>query len=433
MRKIYKIISLSFILLIVFQLISCEKLSEDYNKPVYKNPIKIGVVGDVSVLKEQVESMFFGAKLASEEINNNEGINIQNELFQIELIYKNSGGSAEKGIKVVNELIEEGVKIIVGPTFSSVAIEMAEKCIENNILMMSYSATTPELTFLEDNDLIWRTCPSDYTFGSVAAQYSFDSLETRKAAILYRDDLFGIGLSEIINNQYTEMGGHVLSKVSFPGDLNDFASYSFDYEINTLLEDQPDIIFIISFSSEIAYLSNEIYNNPRFQDFEKKPYIFVNDGILPEELIINSIPGILKKTQGITSTNEGNDNYINYKNNFTSRFGFTPSTYSEHSYDAIYLIAYAIQMAESSDPLIFKDFLRTVSGTENIKKTSLADPFIININEFNIGKNILLKGGIINYEGASGPINFDQSGDPKPKIVIWGIENNEYVELSFYE
>ncbi len=415
------------------QLISCEKLTEDYNKPIYENPIKIGVVGDVSVLKEQVESMFFGAKLASEEINNNEGINIQNELFQIELIYKNSGGSANEGVKAVNELIEEGVEIIVGPTFSSVAIEMAEKCIENNILMMSYSATTPELTFLEDNDLIWRTCPSDFTFGSVAAQYSFDSLETRKAAILYRDDRFGIGLSEIINNMYSQMGGQVLSKVSFPGDLTDITSYSFDYEINTLLEDQPDIIFTITFSSEIAFLSNEIYNNPLFQAFDKKPYIFVNDGNLPDELIKNSIPEILEKTQGITSTNEGNDNYINYKSNFKERFGFTPSTYSEHTYDAIYLIAYAIQMAGSSNPLVFKDFLRTVSGTEDIKSKSLVDAVIININEFSIGKNILLKDGIINYEGASGPINFDQSGDPKPKIVIWGIENNNYVELSYYE
>jgi len=401
--------------------------------PTYKNPIKIGVVGDVSVLKEQVESMFFGAKLASEEINNNDGINIKDELFQIELIYKNSGGSADEGINVVNELIEEGVNIIVGPTFSSVAIEMAEKCIENNILMMSYSATTPELTFLEDSNLIWRTCPSDFTFGSVAAQYCFDSLDTQKAAILYRDDRFGVGLSEIISNSYSQMGGQVLNSVSFPGDLTDFTSYNLNYEINTLLEEQPDIIFTITFSSEIAYLTNEIYNNPHFQAFEKKPYIFVNDGILPDELIINSIPEILNKTQGITSTNEENDNYINYKNNFKSRFGFNPSTYSEHSYDAIYLIAYAIQMARSSDPIIFKEFLRTISGTEDIKSKAHIDPVIININEFSIGKNILLKDGLINYEGASGPINFDENGDPKPKIVIWGIEDNNYVELSYYD
>jgi branched-chain amino acid transport system substrate-binding protein len=433
MRRIYKIIISSFISLFIFQFVACEKLSEDYNKPVFDNSIKIGVVGDVSVLKEQVESMFFGAKLASEEINLNDGINIQDELFQVELIYKNSGGSAAEGVNAVNELIEEGVKIIVGPTFSSVAIEMAEKCIENNILMMSYAATTPELTFLEDNDLIWRTCPSDFTFGSVTAQYGFDSLETRKAAILYRDDRFGVGLSEIINNTYIQMGGTVLSKVSFPGDLNDISSYSFDYEINTLLEEQPDIIFTVTFSSEIAYLSNEIYNNAHFQAFEQKPYIFVNDGILPDELIINSIPEILNLTQGITSTNEGNNNYINYRNNFSTRFGFTPSTYSEHAYDAIYLIAYAIQMADSSDPLIFKDFLRTVSGIEDIKSQALIDPVIININEFSVGKNILLKGGIINYEGASGPINFNQNGDPKPKIVIWGIENNEYVEQSYYD
>jgi len=146
------IILISLFLLSEF---SCENFEEDYNMTHYKNPIKIGVVGDVSVLREQVENMFFGAKLAGEEINNHGGLIIKGNESEIELIFKNSAGDPAEGIIVTNELIYEGVNIIIGPTFSSVAIEMAELCIKNNVLMMTYSATTPELSLLEDNDLIF--------------------------------------------------------------------------------------------------------------------------------------------------------------------------------------------------------------------------------------------------------------------------------------
>lgn len=427
-KKIYPLI----LLLFIFIVSACEKLTEDFNKPVYENSIKIGVVGDVSVLREQVENMFFGAKLASEEINNSGGIELNGDNFEIELIYKNSAGSPEEGIKVSNELIKQGVEIIIGPTFSSVAIEMAELCIENEVLMMTYSATTPELSLLNDKDLIWRTCPSDYTFGAISAQYCYDSLEYRTAAILYRDDRFGIGLSEIIKSNFQERGGSVSNYVSYPGNIADLSSYNFDYEINTLLSKEVDVIYTVAFNSEIAILINKIYNSPIYQSLEKKPTIFVNDGILTEELIANANTEILKTIFGITSTNEENPNYSSYKTNYINRFGFSPATYSEHTYDAVYSIAYAMLRANSSSPFNIASYLREISGGEMLTNTRPSEQIIINVNEFAIGKNVISKGETINYEGASGPINFDYYGDPLPKIVIWGIKNNEFTEISYY-
>ena len=422
----------AFVSLFFLFAIGCEKLNEDYNLPEHNNPLKIGVVGDVSVLREQVENMFFGALLASEEINHFGGVEINNENFEIELIFKNSAGSAEEGINVTSELISEGVDLIIGPTFSSVAVEMAELCIQNDVLMMTYSATTPELSALNDKDLIWRTCPSDFTFGTISAQYCFDSLQYRSAAIFYRDDRFGIGLSEIIKNNFKELGGYISNCVSYPGDIIDLSTYDFNYELNTLLSEEVDLIYIIAFNSEIAVLTNEIYNNALYQAFENKPQIFLNDGIIAEELIINGNPELLETVIGITSTNEGNPNYSKYKTNYENRFGFSPATYSEHAYDALYCIAYAMLRANSSDPNDIINFLREISGMEEFGNSFPSDQIIINVNEFDFGKYIISKGESINYEGASGPISFDYYGDPIPKIVIWGIENNEFVEISYY-
>ncbi|MEE4198631.1 MAG: ABC transporter substrate-binding protein [Bacteroidales bacterium] len=409
----------------------CEKLTEDYNQKQYENPVKIAVVGDVSVLREQVENMFFGAQLAMEEINQKGGLEIDGEKREIQLIFKNSGGNPDQGTEIVYELYEENIDLIIGPTFSSVAVEMAEACVNNNMLMISYSATTPELTMLEDKDLVWRTCPSDHTFGTLSAQYCVDSLQLKNAAILYRDDRFGTGLAQILEEMFTEFGGSVLASVSFPGDEINLSSYDFSYEMNTVFRNEIDVLFIVAFNSEIAVLTNRIYNNSSYQSLNKKPFIFVNDGILPEEILTNGSPELLDDILGISSTNEGNPNYALYKENYISRFGFLPATYSEHAYDAVYCLAYAMQRGNTTNPLQIKEYLREISGEDYYNPVN--DVLKINVNEFDIGKNILLKGNAIDYEGATGPINFDINGDPVPKIIIWGFENEQYVELSYYE
>lgn len=430
MKMVRKYKATFIILLFLVITISCDNLKEDYNRPEYENPIKIAVVGDVSVLREQVENMFYGAQLAREEINHKGGLEINGEKREIELIFKNSAGNPEKGVEIVQELKNQGIDIVIGPTFSSVAVEMAEACIGYNMLMMSYSATTPELTLLNDNNLIWRTCPSDYTFGTISAGYCYDSLELKKAAILYRNDRFGSGLSNIISETFTELGGTITANVNFPGDKTNLSAYNFDYEMSTIFSQDIDVLYIVAFNSEISVLTNKIYNNAKYQSLNVKPLIFVNDGILAEEIITNGNPELLDDILGITSTNEGNPNYATYKNNYQTRFGFPPATYSEQAYDAVYCIAYAMQRGNTTNPLIIKQYLQEISGEEYYEQTD--EVIKINVNEFDVGKNILLKGKPINYEGATGPINFDQNGDPIPKIVIWGFENKSYVEITYY-
>ncbi|MCK5170807.1 MAG: hypothetical protein KAQ75_13095, partial [Bacteroidales bacterium] len=68
-HKILTIISL-FLLFII----GCEKLNEDYNKPKYINPVKIGVVGAVTAGRQVAENIFFAVKMAADEINANGGL-----------------------------------------------------------------------------------------------------------------------------------------------------------------------------------------------------------------------------------------------------------------------------------------------------------------------------------------------------------------------
>jgi hypothetical protein len=39
----------------------------------------------------------------------------------------------------------------------------------------------------------------------------------------------------------------------------------------------------------------------------------------------------------------------------------------------------------------------------------------------------------LNYDGASGPVDFDALGNVRSRVVLWGIQAGQFVELAFYD
>jgi len=417
-----------FLSLVLLSTIACEQLNEDYNKPSYKDPIKIGVIANVSVGREIAENIFFAVKMGADEINSKGGLEINGENRKFELIFKDSEGSPEEGINIVNEFIEKDVNIIIGPTTSAVAVDMAELCVENNILMMTYSATLPEISIIEDEDLIWRTCPSDAFSGRIMAQYSIDSLQFMNGAILYRNDNFGISMANIIQERFETLGGTIVAKSYYPTSGIDLSNYNYDEEIHKLLENEPQIIFAVVFEEEIGKITQDLWYSDLYQGYSTKPTLFLTEGAFPKELLSNGQPEIIETVLGISSSITNTPNYNIYKDNYVEKYGFDPATYSEHAYDALYSIAYAIQKAQSVNPDDIKEKLRNVTKDTSPNQEDI----IINVNEFDIAIVLLNSNVEINYNGASGRIDFDQNGDPSSTFAIWSLQNNEYTENSIY-
>ncbi|HAN19239.1 MAG: hypothetical protein A2X13_09440 [Bacteroidetes bacterium GWC2_33_15] len=423
------------ILLFVFVLIgfisinSCENLQEDDNTRSYKNPIKIGVVGDITIGRDVAENNFLGVKLAADEINSQGGITINNTTHEIELIFKNSDGNPEVGLQVIEEFIDQNIHIIIGPTISQVAMDMAKRCIEKNILMISYSSTIPDLSELIDRNLIWRTCPSDVFSGDIMASYTMDSLEITKAAILYRDDNFGRAMKDIIQYKYESIGGEIVAVTGYPTDDTELNLFNFSTYLNDLLIEKPGIIFSAIFELESGKITQDIWASALYQNYEVKPPLFLVEGGFLKELTTNGQPDVVKTILGISSSTSNNPNYITFENNYIEEYGFSPTSYTEHAYDALYSVAYAIQKSQSTQTGNIAENLRLVTGGTGSNENAVK----INTNEFTIAKNLLEKNVDINYNGPSGSIAFDENGDPKSAFVIWEIKNGEYNELTYIE
>ena len=104
-----------------------------------------------------------------------------------------------------------GVPVIIGPMFSGLAISVATAVTNpSGVLMISPTATSPSLTPLEAQGLVWRTSSSDVIQGAAMVALVHDvesrrsprpippSRATLRLALVVKGDSYGQGLFNLI-------------------------------------------------------------------------------------------------------------------------------------------------------------------------------------------------------------------------------------------
>src|SRR5918998_6183712 len=80
----------------------------------------------------------------------------------------NSKTTPEESLVAIKKLHENGAKIIVGPATSTAVSAAKEYADANNILLISYSSTSPLLSIKGDN--LFRLVPDDTSQGKIVAE-----------------------------------------------------------------------------------------------------------------------------------------------------------------------------------------------------------------------------------------------------------------------
>lgn len=166
-------------------------------------PIRIGVSlplsGEAASLGEQTKA---GIELAQKELNDAGGINGR----QIQLIFEDDRCSKD-GVDVFTKLVSlDKVDAIIGPLCSAAAgpgLPIAQA----NRVPTIFWASAPGLT--STGSYVFRTHPSDLFQGKFAAEYVYTTLGKRNAAVLYVNNDYGKGLSDVFSDRFTELGGTI--------------------------------------------------------------------------------------------------------------------------------------------------------------------------------------------------------------------------------
>ena len=395
-------------------------LQVDKAEPDYKNSVRIGLLLPVSLERTRQEGMYFSATLAAEEINNAGGVLGRD----LEIVFRDDGGSAEKGVIQARQFYDEGIKIIAGPARSSVTLAVAQEVtIPNNMLLISPSATNSRITTLDDNDLVWRTAVSDIFQARVGAEYTYRTLGKKTAGIIHSSNIWATGLAESFRINFEQLAGtgSVVSSVSYP-EGQDWTTYDFSAQLDILYAEKPEVVYVVSFISDAVKITHDTYIGSYIND-NYRPQYFSVDGTFDPNFAFNAQPDISNGMMGTQPTGYiTNPAHERFTSNILKRFGYIPESYSEHIYDAVYLVAYAIVKSGSTDPVAVAAELRNVSGGDPNAKGTL-----ISVNEFAKAKALIESGAAIDYDGASGRIEFDENGDPgSGTYIIWKIVDGEY-------
>ena len=155
---------------------------------------------------EQVQIMRRGAELAAQQVNSQGGVLGQ----RYQLVFADTACDAEKGVEAVRQLIQSGAVALVGPVCSGVTLRQARSvAIPAGIVTLSVASASSLITQLADQDLVFRTAPSDAVKGQALAQQAW-AMGIRRIAVSHASDAYNTGVSQVFADHFKALGGQVV-------------------------------------------------------------------------------------------------------------------------------------------------------------------------------------------------------------------------------
>ena len=376
------------------------------------------------------EALFNGITLALADFNAIGGIDGR----PVAVLGCDTEGQNQQALDGAHRLAELDIEAVVGPDWSDQTLEVAtEVTIDNEMTQVSPSATAAELTGLDDNGLVWRTAPSDAVQGHALGELVNYALDERphyagidtsnipdesSLAILRRgNDPYARGLREAITERLPTDLLDDSDRFYLDSYPNEAAGENVAYAevaaslITETVDDGkgPDVIAIIG-ASEAWLLAEQLED-----EFDNPPlFIFADAARVPT--YTDETPSSLEgRIWGTAPRNIGELDYqpytsfrLRYEENFDDdpeEMQFVPN-----AFDALYVIGLGAAAGGFTGPEISDGMTRISDGETYLPTATNVQPAM----------SALAAGDSINFDGASGPLNFDEHGDPEPTpTALW--------------
>ena len=328
-----------------------------------------------------------GTNLAVKEINAVGGVLGK----PIEIIHRDSGDTTtDIATQSVNDLLSQDVSAIVGAASSGVSKTVIGNITGAGVIQFSPANTSPDFSTWDDNGLYWRTAPSDVMQGHTLGNYIV-SCGAQTVGMIVLNDAYGTGLQGNIKSSVEEAGGQVVVEEMFNEGDSQFSS-----QVDSVVAAKPDAIVVISFdqSKSIVPLLTSKGVDPA--------QLFFVDGNA-SDYSKDFDPGTLEGAQGTRPGSFPSEAFL--ASLLSVDPALTDLTYAGESYDAVTLLSLAAEAAGSTDP---KAMAAELEGLSKDGEKCF---------DFAGCVTILRGGGDIDYDGYSGPVTFDENGDPTEAFI----------------
>ncbi|MBA8816727.1 branched-chain amino acid transport system substrate-binding protein [Microbacterium halimionae] len=330
--------------------------------------------------------------------------------LSMDVVYGDSGDTDNKAYETeIPRLLNDDVSAIIGAASSGVSLQFIDQVTGAGVIQFSPANTSDAFTTYDDNGLYFRTAPSDVLQGEVLGNLiAEDGNQTLGMIVL--NDSYGTGLAKYVTEAFEAAGGEVVASTTYnTGDT------TFDAQVSEVLAADPDAIALITFEEVTTILPS------LFGQFPAEDLYFVDGNLsnFGDEFPEGSLTGAKGTLPGLSIDSIGE--FTGALDEFVASEGDDPLeeySYAAESFDSVILLALASLSAGTTDSAAIAEKLIEVSGGsgDGEKCTTYSDC-----------ADIIMGGGTADYDGVSGPITFDDVGDPTEAsvgIYQFGDDNN---------
>ena len=332
--------------------------------------VKIGHVGPLSgQIAHLGKDNENGARMAIDALNA-KGIKIAGKKIQFVLVAEDDAANPQQATTVAQKLVDAKVNAVIGHLNSGTTIPASKIYNDAGIPKISPSSTNPKYT-QQGYTGAFRVVANDSQLGGALGRYAANTLHVKNVAVIDDQTAYGQGVAMEFMKAAKAAGVNVVSRQY----TNDKAP-DFNAILTTIKSKNPDLIFfggMDAVGGPMLRQMKQLGINAKFMG---------GDGICTEQLL-SLAGGSITDGQVVCAEAGGVDasqkkEVEAFQAAYRKKFGIEIKLYAPYVYDAVMVVAAAMQKANSTEPAKY---------LPELAKTS--------------------------YKGVTGLIEFDARGDVK--------------------
>jgi branched-chain amino acid transport system substrate-binding protein len=297
-----------------------------------------------------------GVRLAVEELNRKK-ISVAGKTLKFELQSEDDQCDPKAGVNVAQKFVDGGVKFVMGPYCSGVAIP-ASRVYSQGDVMMSTVGTNPKVTMGGYNN-VFRIVAGDSQIGSSMAGYAAKVMKVKSVAVIDDRTAFGQGVAEEFMKEAKKLGLNVVGQEFTTDKASDFTAI-----LTNLKARKPEVIFFGGYAPQAAPMVRQM------KQLALPAKLLGGDTLCSPEmgkLGGDAVNDAVFCAQGGSILDKTSDGPA-FKAKYKKRFNQDADVYAVSFFDQLMYIGESMQKANSVDPLkvgveMHKSSFKGVAGT----------------------------------------------------------------------
>ena len=337
------------------------------------------------------------ADMIVQEINDNGGIAGR----PVNLIQADTEATVDASVTATQKLINsDNVRAVIGPTSLTYTgtIDIFQ---QEGVVSVSPPGSTTELNDV-GGEYQFRTVPSDSLGGRAIARAARDQSVNRvttyeRMAVMSGQAPALQAFKRPVTSSFEEFSGTIVENMDFSVEQASYQS-----EISQVLDSDPEIITLVGTPEDSAKILNAAfqagYEGNWFFTQDQTNDAFIDD--VDEQLT----EGAFGLKDAVSQEAVESGRIEQFKNDFREFAGRETGFFAENTYDATNVVMLAMKRAVMQDKSMPRQAI-----ADSVPE--IANPPGETVRNYQEGAQPLEDGEDINYQGLSGPIDFDENGN----------------------